>query len=175
LAELEKACVAIDAFNAALAVNDVDALQACFFAEQAYWKDTLALTWHLRTFKEPLQIAKRLIETKEARRCDGKWKIEGAVFVPATPVLVSTVSESIVPSQKSLVDFLRYAAIPGSVTIFQDILPTRCLQRKSSPPSHSKHNQWVGLENLDSEHRFDTSGHSSRKPVPSPLSRSMPR
>ncbi|KAJ4123046.1 hypothetical protein NW768_010038 [Fusarium equiseti] len=85
--ELEQASVAIDAFNTALADNDVDALQACFFAKQAFWKDTLALTWHLRTFREPLRIAKSLIETKRARRCDGEWIIEGAVFVPMIPVL----------------------------------------------------------------------------------------
>ncbi|RBR25261.1 uncharacterized protein FIESC28_01996 [Fusarium coffeatum] len=86
-AELEQTSTAIDAFNAALAANDVDALQACFFAEQAYWKDTLALTWHLRTFREHLRIAKSLIETKQARRCDSEWIIEGAVFVPATPTI----------------------------------------------------------------------------------------
>ncbi|KAJ4005727.1 hypothetical protein NW752_011055 [Fusarium irregulare] len=86
-AELEQASVAIDALNSALVANDVDALQACFFEEQAYWKDTLALTWHLRTFTQHLRIAKSLLETKQARRCDSEWIIEGAVFVPATPAL----------------------------------------------------------------------------------------
>ena len=40
-------------FNSALAANDSEALQNCFFAGQAYWKDALALTWHLRTFTSP--------------------------------------------------------------------------------------------------------------------------
>jgi hypothetical protein len=42
--------VYLDALNVALATNNTKALQECLFAEQAYWKDALALTYHLRTF-----------------------------------------------------------------------------------------------------------------------------
>jgi hypothetical protein len=92
--ELEQVSVVVDAFNEAVARNDIEALQTCFFTKQAYWKDSLALTYHLRTFRKPEVIAKNLIKTKEARRCEGAWKLEGAVFVPATPVLVSAIHES---------------------------------------------------------------------------------
>ncbi|EKJ72956.1 hypothetical protein FPSE_06852 [Fusarium pseudograminearum CS3096] len=85
--ELEQASIVVDAFNVALANNDAIALQTCFFPAQGYWKDSLALTYHLRTFRRPKVIAKSLLETKEARRCKEAWKLEGAVFVPATPVL----------------------------------------------------------------------------------------
>ncbi|KAG8676498.1 hypothetical protein FPOAC2_02628 [Fusarium poae] len=85
--EVEQALVIVDAFNAALANTDIAALQTCFFPEQNYWKDSLALTYHLRTFRGPEVIAKNLFRTKEARRCEEAWKLEGAVFVPATPVL----------------------------------------------------------------------------------------
>lgn len=79
----------MDAFNAVLTNNDAAALQACFFPAQSYWKDSLALTYHLRTFRGPEVIAKNLLATKEARQCNPVWKLEGAVFVPATPALVS--------------------------------------------------------------------------------------
>ncbi|KAM0300580.1 hypothetical protein ACHAPM_006896 [Fusarium culmorum] len=74
-------------FNTALTNNDAAALQACFFPAQGYWKDSLALTYHLRTFRRPKVIAKCLLETKAAIQCNSVWKLEGAVFVPATPVL----------------------------------------------------------------------------------------
>lgn len=79
----------MDAFNTVLTNNDAAALQACFFPAQSYWKDSLALTYHLRTFRGPEVIAKNLLATKEARQCNPVWKLEGAVFVPATPALVS--------------------------------------------------------------------------------------
>ncbi|GKU06592.1 unnamed protein product [Fusarium langsethiae] len=85
--ELEQASIVVDAFNSALANNDSVALQACFYPKQAYWKDSLALTYHLRTFRNPEVIAKNFFKTKEARRCKATWKLEGAVFVPTTPFL----------------------------------------------------------------------------------------
>ncbi|KAM0550363.1 hypothetical protein ACHAO7_005493 [Fusarium culmorum] len=85
--ELEQASVVVDMFNTALTNNDAAALQACFFPAQGYWKDSLALTYHLRTFRRPKVIAKCLLETKAAIQCNSVWKLEGAVFVPATPVL----------------------------------------------------------------------------------------
>ncbi|CEI66278.1 hypothetical protein FVEN_g4331 [Fusarium venenatum] len=42
--ELEQASVVVDGFNDALANNNITSLQACFLAEQSYWKDSLALT-----------------------------------------------------------------------------------------------------------------------------------
>ncbi|KAM0547477.1 hypothetical protein ACHAPJ_010350 [Fusarium lateritium] len=85
--EWDQALIVVDAFNAALVTNDTKALQACFFAEQAYWKDALALTYHLRTFFTPTTIVINLLATKEARESTQKWKLEGAVFIPATLVL----------------------------------------------------------------------------------------
>ncbi|CAF3616981.1 unnamed protein product [Fusarium graminearum] len=85
--ELEQTSVVVDAFNTVLTNNDAAALQACFFPAQSYWKDSLALTYHLRTFRGPEVIAKNLLATKEARQCNPVWKLEGAVFVPATPAL----------------------------------------------------------------------------------------
>lgn len=81
--------------NAALVADDAKKLEGLFFAEQAYWKDALALTYHLRTFNGPGVVAKSLLETKKLRGLGEGFKLEGApVFIPATPVLVSCVKMS---------------------------------------------------------------------------------
>ncbi|KAL4907142.1 hypothetical protein BDW74DRAFT_148655 [Aspergillus multicolor] len=77
----------LDRLNTALATNDAKTLESCFFAEQAYWKDSLALTWHLRTFSGPSTVAASLLETAKLRQV-GAIEVDGeAVFLPATPVL----------------------------------------------------------------------------------------
>ncbi|PYI09585.1 monooxygenase [Aspergillus sclerotiicarbonarius CBS 121057] len=74
--------------NTALATDDAKTLQSCFYADQAYWKDQLALTWHLRTFSSPGTIAASLLETAKLRKVSGEIEIDGAaMFLPATPVL----------------------------------------------------------------------------------------
>lgn len=80
----------LNEFNAALAAEDTGTLRDCFFPEQAYWRDQLALTYHLRTFATPAVVATSLLETKKLRALTESIKLEGAPqFVPATPVLVS--------------------------------------------------------------------------------------
>ncbi|KAJ3549049.1 hypothetical protein NM208_g709 [Fusarium decemcellulare] len=79
--------VVLDNFNAALAANDAAALQDCFFAQQAYWKDALALTYHLRTFYSPSVITSNFLETKKLRGITENWKLDAVVFIPATPFL----------------------------------------------------------------------------------------
>ncbi|BCS19584.1 uncharacterized protein APUU_20016A [Aspergillus puulaauensis] len=73
--------------NVALVSGDAKALEACFYTEQAYWKDQLAFTWHLRTFSGPGRIAASLLETAKLRRLAGIEADGAAVFLPATPVL----------------------------------------------------------------------------------------
>ncbi|KAI8723125.1 hypothetical protein NCS52_00167600 [Fusarium sp. LHS14.1] len=70
----------LDDLNAALAENDLDALQQCFFSKQAYWKDTLALTYHLRTFFGPRVIAANLLETRRLRGINGRLELDAAVY-----------------------------------------------------------------------------------------------
>lgn len=86
-------CAVLKRLNAALETNDTEKLESCFFAEQAFWKDQLALTWHLRTFISRANIAKSLLETKALRKMTGKFEIEGeAEFIHAGPNLVSCLS-----------------------------------------------------------------------------------
>ncbi|CAD0083690.1 unnamed protein product [Aureobasidium vineae] len=75
-------------FNAALEANDVEELGDCFFTKQAFWKDQLALTWHLRTFISPAKISKALLETSKLRSMTDGFIMEGgARFVQAGPSL----------------------------------------------------------------------------------------
>ncbi|KAI8657995.1 hypothetical protein NCS57_01179800 [Fusarium keratoplasticum] len=83
----EQALIMLDAFKAAVAAEDAGALQSLFFAKQAYWKDILALTCHLRTFFTPKVIVANFLHTKKLRGITTRWKLEGATFIPATPAL----------------------------------------------------------------------------------------
>ena len=86
----KQAQLVLDNLNIALARNDVGELQDCFWKDQAYWKDQIALTYHLRTFKSPGIIAASLLETNKLRAIKGVITVDGeAIFIQATPVLVS--------------------------------------------------------------------------------------
>jgi hypothetical protein len=80
----------LDRLKAALVNDDASALRGCFYTEQSYWKDQLALTWHLRTFSSAGTIAVGLLETAKLRGAEGEgFEVDGAaVFLPATPALV---------------------------------------------------------------------------------------
>lgn len=84
----DHALAVLKTLNEALASGDAEMLQSCFFPEQAYLKDQLALTWHLRTFTTPAIISATLLETKKLRDIEGGLELSGkAHFIPATPVL----------------------------------------------------------------------------------------
>ncbi|ROT37870.1 FAD/NAD(P)-binding domain-containing protein [Sodiomyces alkalinus F11] len=83
----QRASLVLAQLNAALTAQDAAAVERCFFPEQAYWKDNLALTYHLRTFITPRVVAAGLLETAKLRGVSGHLTLEGAVFIPATPAL----------------------------------------------------------------------------------------
>jgi hypothetical protein len=86
----KQAQIVLDRLNAAIAGNNTEAIEDCFVADHAYWKDQLALTYHLRTFRTPGVIAASLLETTQLRAIKGGISVNGgAIFMPATPVLVS--------------------------------------------------------------------------------------
>lgn len=116
----KQALAVLKTFNAALAADHADALESCFFAEQAYWKDHLALTYHMRTFYSPGIIASALLETKKLRDIAGEIKLEGAAnFIPATPVLVRSDSIPIFRVKNKL-KIPTYAAIHRLCTRLPD-------------------------------------------------------
>lgn len=55
----------------ALGKGDVEQVKGCFLAQQAYWRDVLAFTWHMRTFTDKSSIAPALVELAKARFADG--------------------------------------------------------------------------------------------------------
>ncbi|KAF7538492.1 hypothetical protein G7054_g2884 [Neopestalotiopsis clavispora] len=74
--------------NSALSSGDVDKLASCFFESQCYWRDQLALTWHLRTFESPRNCATNLLETVALRDAAAGFAISGSPqFIPAAPTL----------------------------------------------------------------------------------------
>lgn len=79
------------ALEAALAAHDATAVKNCFFPNQAFWRDLLALTYHLRTFAGTAgDVAASLVETTKLRGLNAGLKLSGtAQFIPATPALVS--------------------------------------------------------------------------------------
>lgn len=85
----KQAQAVVDALNAAVAADDAKALEGLFFSgSKVYWKDSLALTAHLRTFTDADVISSALLETAKLRAVS-EFKVEGvAKFLPATPVLV---------------------------------------------------------------------------------------
>jgi hypothetical protein len=87
-AATKQANIVLSRFNAALASNDATELESCFYADQAFWKDQLALTYHLRTFQSPSIIAESLLKTEKLRGVSKGIAVDGAaLFLPATPVL----------------------------------------------------------------------------------------
>ncbi|CAH0050578.1 unnamed protein product [Clonostachys solani] len=84
---IRQAAVVLDALSAALEGDDTKALKEVFFSHQAYFKDALALTFHLRTFTTPGVIALALLELQKLRGLAGTFKLESAQFIPASPDL----------------------------------------------------------------------------------------
>jgi len=82
----KQALVVLKKFNAAVVKSDAKELRDCFFPDQAYWKDVLALTYHLRTFTTVEAIVPAFLETKDLRGIDGDIKLVEAHLVPASLV-----------------------------------------------------------------------------------------
>lgn len=79
----------LSVLNHALATQDSELLKSCFFPGQAFWRDQLALTYHIRTFASVDSIAASLLETRKLRGLAAGFELSGAAqFIPATPVLV---------------------------------------------------------------------------------------
>lgn len=69
---------ALDALGGALRAGDEALAAACFLSSQAYWRDILALTWHLRTLRDAPGIAPALLELSRRRGWDGTAALDRA-------------------------------------------------------------------------------------------------
>lgn len=68
---LAQAQAVVDALNAALSSNDADELADCFYPDQAFWRDIVALTSHLRTLIQSTAIADALLHLNSLRVIEG--------------------------------------------------------------------------------------------------------
>ncbi|KAF4629510.1 hypothetical protein G7Y89_g8635 [Cudoniella acicularis] len=71
----------VKGFSTALESADKNAFADIFLAHQSYWRDTLAITSHLRTFKDCDVIAPVLTELNRERRINGIAIIPGSAQI----------------------------------------------------------------------------------------------
>lgn len=81
-APLAQAQAVVDALNEALATNNTHDLAECFYPDQAFWRDIVALTSHSRTFIQSKAIADALLHLNSLR------VIQGAVEINSEPHFV---------------------------------------------------------------------------------------
>ncbi|KAI3055360.1 hypothetical protein CBS147353_11334 [Aspergillus niger] len=120
-----QARVVMNRLNTALATDDAETLEGCFYADQAYWKDQLALTWHLRTFSSPSTIAAGLLETAKLRIVSGIEVDGAAMFVPVTPVLVGSLLN---PISSIVLSYFEQSHLPVSAGILSTRLESLAMQ-----------------------------------------------
>lgn len=80
---------ALQSLTDALTSKDVQQLKSCFHPTQAYWRDLLAFTWHLRTFNDAPSIAPALLQLTEQRTWSGSFTVDpkSVKDVTVSPVL----------------------------------------------------------------------------------------
>jgi hypothetical protein len=84
---------AVKSFATALENTDTKALVDIFLTCQSFWRDTVALTSHLRTFKDRQVIVSALIELNNRRRINKITPIPGtARVVVMSETLVSSLA-----------------------------------------------------------------------------------
>lgn len=104
----KQASAVLNNFKTALTSRDAQSLERCFYSRQSYWKDRLAMTWHLRTFNNTKEydghgvIAAALLKTAELREVTENIEMETAQFVPATETLVSEMNPAPHPQESRL-------------------------------------------------------------------------
>ena len=68
------------------------ALAKLFFRDQSYWRDIMALTYHIRTIRDAGPIVSAFTETRRQRRASRLEFVEdSALYMPVTPTLVRPV------------------------------------------------------------------------------------
>lgn len=149
------AVAALDRLNAALTARDVKAVEACFFASQSYWKDNLALTYHLRTFSTAARVASSLVETAELRQV-GPLQPEGPAQF--NPVLVGQF-QLINPPSRFANSWIEIRRLWFDI---EDGLAGRQRKWQGAPPPRQV-KRWCPVEGLGSQHLAGEPGLASRE------------
>jgi hypothetical protein len=79
---------AMKLLNDAVERADLRKLATCFYESQAYWRDTVALTAHVRTFTTRGVITTAFFDDGGAQRYHNGLQLERAQFISATPVSI---------------------------------------------------------------------------------------
>ena len=89
----------LESVNDALESADgVAGLTDLFFRDHCYWRDILALTYHIRTIRDAGPVVSAFSETRRRRGASRLVFVEdSAVFAPVTPTLVRRVRPLIDP------------------------------------------------------------------------------
>lgn len=75
----------LEQLNQAIAARDTEAVKSLLLPQQTLWKDSVALTYHLRTFYTAETIAKHIVKTADLRQL-GEFRPVGEAIV--NPLLV---------------------------------------------------------------------------------------
>ncbi|KAJ5962066.1 hypothetical protein N7501_007007 [Penicillium viridicatum] len=156
----KQAQIVLDNLNSALARNDAEALKDCFWKDQAYWKDQLALTYHLRTFKTPSIIAASLLVTNKPRAIKGDITVDGgAIFSPETSVLqfidcgiaFQTSSPAATCKGKMVLLPVKGAneTVEWKIWVLSTILKELYMQKENETLLHSPGRQLGGIESFE--------------------------
>ncbi len=83
-------------FSSALGDGDQESLQALFYQPQSFYRDTLAFTYHNRTFKQSEVIAAVLTDLSKARAPRAFQLTPGPLYHRVLPTLVGSSSSALV-------------------------------------------------------------------------------
>lgn len=75
-AEVDPAALVTAALQSLARAGDAEQAETRFLRSQAYWRDLLALTWHLRTLNDAPAIAPALVELRRRRGWDGRFELD---------------------------------------------------------------------------------------------------
>lgn len=80
---------ALQSLTDALTSEDINQIKSCFHPTQAYWRDLLALTWHLRTINDAPAIAPALLHLTQQRAWRGSFSadLQSVKDVTVSPAL----------------------------------------------------------------------------------------
>ncbi|SPQ20207.1 8d3dd454-908f-4782-82a0-0615c944ffe8 [Thermothielavioides terrestris] len=149
----KQARTVLDALLAALTAMMLTLVANCFFPGQAYWKDSLALTRHLRTCTGFSVIAAALLQTKNLRETAGEIKLEDAAqFIPVTPVLSSTGDKRTMYAYNLGIEAADRQFVPLPTWVEAQLIHGGLSHRVSQEPDRHAALAAAGFPDLDSRH-----------------------
>ncbi len=140
----------VQGLSSALNSSDYDELHNLFYSSQAFYRDSLAMTYHKRTIKGPETISLALLELAKERETSDFQLTPGSQYMAVKPSLVRMRSLR----NKDEME-IRAHSIPGIhplLLYLQDIVSS-CGMRREGDAAASRRREWGHqVEDLDAEH-----------------------